>query len=81
MESQVASLNERCATLQKENDQNVKSLEELDTQHQQAVGKMLLEAAHLADRHSRQIMVMRGTIQDQWFREGTKACCFQTCIV
>lgn len=39
LQSQLASLKERCAALQKENEQNEKNLEELDTQHQQAVGK------------------------------------------
>lgn len=39
MQSQLTSLNERYAALQKENEQNEKNLEELDTEYQQAVGK------------------------------------------
>lgn len=41
LQSQLASLKERCAALQKENEQNEKNLEELDTQHQQAVEQVL----------------------------------------
>lgn len=39
MEAKVATLNDRCATLQRENEQNERNLEELDTQHQQVVGE------------------------------------------
>lgn len=39
LENKLSSVNERCAALQEENKQYEKSLEELDTQHQQAVGE------------------------------------------
>lgn len=40
LEAQLASVNDRYAALQKENEQNERSLEELDTQHQQVVGEV-----------------------------------------
>lgn len=80
LESQLASLKERCVTLQRENEQNEKSLEELDTQHQEAVGKtpseqeaacfidgLLRETMERKDKDKKSGAVLGGKI--------TKACC------
>lgn len=42
LEEKLSSVNEECGTLRSENEQYAKSLEELDNQHQAAIGKLFI---------------------------------------